>query len=54
MSKKALIIGTSPRIHGNSNILAQAFAEGAKEAGKKIGFCCRMLGLHKNAPICLS
>lgn len=49
MSKKVLIIGTSPRIHGNSNILAKAFADGAEEsgndvefiplAGKTIGFC---------------
>lgn len=53
MSKKVLVIGTSPRINGNSNVLAEAFAEGAREAGndvefiplagKKIGFClgCR-------------
>lgn len=49
MGKKVLIIGTSPRLHGNSNILAQSFAEGAEKAGndvefiplagKKIGFC---------------
>jgi multimeric flavodoxin WrbA len=49
MGKKVLVIGTSPRLHGNSNILAQAFAEGAEAsgndvefiplAGKKIGFC---------------
>ena len=49
MGKNVLIIGTSPRIHGNSNALAEAFAKGAAEAGnrvefiplagKKIGFC---------------
>lgn len=57
MSKKVLIIGTSPRIHGNSNILAQAFADGAREAGndvefiplagKKIGFCVGCWGCTK-------
>lgn len=47
--KRVLIIETSPRIHGNSHMLAEQFAEGAREAGhdvetvslagKKIGFC---------------
>lgn len=47
--KKVLIIETSPRIHGNSNLLAESFAQGAREAGheveieslagKKISFC---------------
>jgi len=57
MGKKVLIIGTSPRIHGNTNILAQAFEGGAKEAGndvefiplagKKIGFCVGCWGCLK-------
>lgn len=57
MGKKVLVIGTSPRIHGNSNILAQAFVDGAKEAGndvlfiplagKKIGFCAGCWGCTK-------
>lgn len=49
MSKKVLVISTSPRKGGNSEILAENFAKGAKEAGhtvemiclhdKKINFC---------------
>lgn len=49
MSKKVLILSTSPRQGGNSDALAQAFARGAREAGhsveeialrvKEIGFC---------------
>lgn len=49
MSKKVLIISSSPRITGNSARLALSFAEGAKAAGnevefislhdKQIGFC---------------
>ncbi|MBR3667808.1 MAG: flavodoxin family protein [Ruminococcus sp.] len=49
MSKKVLIISSSPRITGNSARLALSFAEGAKVAGnevefvslrdKQIGFC---------------
>ncbi|MBQ3664391.1 MAG: flavodoxin family protein [Clostridia bacterium] len=49
MSKKAVIISTSPRHDSNSHALAEAFARGAQEAGnevelislrgKKIAFC---------------
>ena len=49
MSKKAVIISTSPRRDSNSHALAEAFAKGALEAGnevelislrgKKIAFC---------------
>ena len=49
MSKKVLIISSTPRRGGNSDILCDAFAEGAKEAGNdvekvriadlKIGYC---------------
>lgn len=49
MSKNILIISSSPRVGGNSDILCDEFAKGAKEsgnqvekvslAGKKIGFC---------------
>jgi len=35
MSKKVLIISSSPRKGGNSDILCDAFAEGAKAAGTK-------------------
>ncbi len=49
MSKKVLVISSSPRVGGNSDILADAFVKGAKEAGndvekvnlagKRIEFC---------------
>ena len=49
MQKNVLILSTSLRVGGNSDSLAKAFAEGAKEAGhqvelvslakKNIGFC---------------
>lgn len=49
MAKKILIVSTSPRKGGNSDLLADEFANGAREAGndvekiclydKKIGFC---------------
>lgn len=49
MSKKILVISTSPRMGGNSETLAEEFIRGAKEAGhetekvclydKTIGFC---------------
>lgn len=49
MSKNILIISSSPRKGGNSEMLAEAFAKGAEEAGhtvetvylreKKYGFC---------------
>ena len=49
MSKKVLIVASSPRRNGNSNHLAEAFAKGAAQAGnqvetvylceKNIGFC---------------
>ena len=49
MNKKVLIISSSPRKGGNSEMLAAAFAKGAREAGnqvetvylreKQVGFC---------------
>ena len=49
MSKKVLILSSSPRKGGNSETLAAAFAQGAREAGnqvetvslreKQVGFC---------------
>lgn len=57
MARKVLVIGTSPRLHGNSDILAEEFARGAREAGndveflplagKKIGFCIGCWGCLK-------
>ena len=57
MSKKIMILSTSPRKGGNSDGLADAFAEGAREAGhqvekivlydKTIGFCRGCLACQK-------
>lgn len=57
MSKKVLVISTSPRKNGNSEILADAFVRGAKEAGnivekvslydKTISFCKGCLACQK-------
>lgn len=57
MSKKVLIISTSPRKNGNSEILADEFANGAKAAGnmvekvslydKTVGFCKGCLSCQK-------
>lgn len=53
MSKKILVISTSPRKGGNSDALADAFIRGAQESGssvekvtlydKTIGFCRAVL-----------
>lgn len=34
--KKILILSGSPRVHGNSNILCDEFAQGAKESGNEV------------------
>jgi multimeric flavodoxin WrbA len=57
MSKKVLIISTSPRHKGNSEVLAEELAKGAREAGhvvesvglydKHIGFCRGCLTCQK-------
>ena len=57
MSKKVLIISTSPRKGGNSDTMAEEFARGAREAGhevekiglwdKTIGFCRGCLACQK-------
>lgn len=57
MNKKVLIISTSPRKNGNSEMLADAFLNGAKDAGnsvekislydKTIGFCKGCLACQK-------
>ena len=54
MSKRILVLSTSPRIGGNSETLADVFIKGAEEAGtetkkicvydKKIEFCTGCLG----------
>ena len=57
MGKKIIVISTSLRADSNSDALAKAFAEGAKEAGneveyvtlrgKKIAFCAGCLACQK-------
>lgn len=57
MSKKVLIISTSPRKNGNSQILSDAFMDGAQDSGntvekislydKTIGFCKGCLTCQK-------
>ena len=57
MSKKVVIVSSSPRKNGNSETLADAFANGAREAGhsvetvhlreKQIGFCIGCLACIK-------
>ncbi|MBN2925635.1 MAG: flavodoxin family protein, partial [Bifidobacterium sp.] len=49
MGKKVLVVSSTPRKNGNSEMLADAFAKGAREAGhsvetvhlreKQLGFC---------------
>ncbi len=55
MSKEVLIISSSPRRGGNSDLLCDQFISGAREAGhnvekvflkdKKINYCTRMRNL---------
>lgn len=57
MKKNILILSTSPRKNGNSEMLAREFARGAEEAGhnvellslhdKTIGFCKGCLACQK-------
>ena len=57
MNKKVLIISSSPRKGGNSEMLAAALAEGAQAAGhqvetvylreKQIGYCKGCFACHK-------
>lgn len=64
MSKKILIISSSLRKNSNSDMLAESFANGAKDAGcevekislarKKIGFCTGCMGCEKTAKCIIS
>ena len=36
MNKKVLIVSSSPRKHGNSDLLCDEFARGAKDAGNEV------------------
>ena len=59
MSKKVLVIASSPRRNGNSEMLADKFIAGAIDAGhsvekvtlagKKIGFCTACYACHAGA-----
>lgn len=56
MSKKVLIISTSPRKGGNSETLADEFARGAKEAGnivEKVSLYDKTIGFCKGCLACL-
>lgn len=57
MSKKVLILSTSPRKGGNSDTLADEFARGACEAGnhvEKISLYDKTIGFCKGCLICQS
>ncbi len=61
--KKVLILAGSPRLHGNSGILSDEFARGAKEAGyevekieiqrKKVAGCLGCNACYKNEGVCV-
>ena len=48
MSKKVLVISTSPRKGGNSDALAEEFVKGAKEAGNEVVKICLYLVNYSN------
>ena len=51
MKKNILILSTSPRKNGNSEMLAREFARGAEEAGHNVELLSlqRLSGLPENA-----
>ena len=61
--KKVLIISSSPRKNGNSDLLAKEFQKGAEEAGneveyislreKKIGYCLACGYCHTHGNVCV-
>lgn len=60
--KKVLVISSSPRKNGNSDLLAREFERGAREAGnevefvslreKKIGYCLACNYCHSHGNVC--
>ena len=62
MSKKVLILSGSPRRGGNSELLCDEFARGAREAGnevetvrvadKKIGYCSACYYCQNSGGVC--
>ena len=56
MRKHVLVISTSPRKGGNSDTLADAFIQGAREAGhvvEKIALCDKTIGFCKGCLTCV-
>lgn len=57
MSKKVVILHGSPRVSGNSDILAKEFKKGSEDAGnevKKISFPMRFINYCKGCLGCVS
>ena len=57
MSKKVLVISTSPRKGGNSDVLADEFVRGAQESGnsvEKVTLCDKTIGFCKGCLACQS
>lgn len=57
MSKKVLVISSSPRIGGNSDVLAEAFVKGAAEAGhdvEKINLAGKTIEFCKGCFVCMT
>ncbi len=57
MSKNVLIISSSPRMGGNSDVLADAFAKGAAEAGnqvEKVNLANKEINFCKGCFVCQS
>lgn len=57
MSKKVLVISTSPRKGGNSDVLADEFVRGAQEAGnsvEKVTLYDKTIGFCKGCLVCQS
>ena len=63
MQKKVLILSSSPRVKGNTDLLCDMFAKGAADAGhevekislnqKKIGYCQACAACRKNGGTCI-
>ena len=57
MSKRVLVISTSPRKGGNSDTLADEFVRGAREAGntaEKVSLCDKTIGFCRGCLACQS
>ena len=57
MSKKVLVISTSPRKGGNSDVLADEFVRGAQEGGnsvEKVTLYDKVIGFCKGCLVCQS